>query len=286
MIMTGELGEWSVDDLLQIVRITEKTTTIEIDGPQRRGYLAFRQGRLVGGEVFPDGPTGGDHRSRLVESVYLLLTTAEGSFHFGTRPVPDDAESFDIKDIIESAGADLDRERRIVDAHIERGSVLELVSPGSDPVTIPAEVWGYVTSLVPAFGVSHLEAAYGRREAVVRLLALFDAGLLGIRHGAHHQVDTLPPVPTEDRFPVEERLPLDPVDDPASMTDDVDQLAPVEQPSAWWEATAREEPEPEAVEIFGPEDEGDMHEVLIPSDTTLVTGVLSDIRRRFRHPDL
>ena len=58
MMLSGNLSDWSVGDLLQMLHITKKTASLHIDGTDRSGVVHFESGAIVNaeyrGEVFDD----------------------------------------------------------------------------------------------------------------------------------------------------------------------------------------------------------------------------------------
>src|SRR5918996_1129022 len=50
MHLSGQLSDWSIDDLLQIMQVTKKTGSLDIAG-DRRGRLHFKDGFLTGAEL-------------------------------------------------------------------------------------------------------------------------------------------------------------------------------------------------------------------------------------------
>ena len=50
MHLSGQLTDWSINDLLQIMQVTQKTGSLDIDG-ERRGRVHFRDGSVTGAEL-------------------------------------------------------------------------------------------------------------------------------------------------------------------------------------------------------------------------------------------
>lgn len=258
VIMSGQLGEWTVDDLLQIVRITQKTTTVAITGHERSGVLYFRGGHLVDGQVQPDGPVDGDMGTRLVDCVYLLCTVSEGAFEFGTHPVPQDGDMFDVKDILEAVADDLARDRRLRELGVVDGARI-VVSGDTVPATMDTKLWEFLASMIPPFSLWELEQRLGRRAAVARVTDLHEAGILEVVEQADPRHDHL-----LEEVAASLSIPTEP--EPAPP--------PAPEPP-------REDPPLDGVA----RSEKRMRELVAPSDTTLVAnGVLDDLRVRFRYP--
>ena len=49
MHLSGQLSDWSINDLLQIMQVTNKTGSLDIEG-ERRGRVHFREGRVTGAD--------------------------------------------------------------------------------------------------------------------------------------------------------------------------------------------------------------------------------------------
>jgi hypothetical protein len=178
MMMAGRLGEWSVEDLLQIARITQKTTSIEIVTATRSGVVYLRQGRLVDAELHPEPVGGGDHASRIVEALYVLSAMRDGTFEFGTRPVPPSGPSIEVKTVLDAVEKDMQREKRLADMGIASSETLGVAAEITDPLTLQPLMWRLLTDLIAPFSVETLERRIGRRKAVATVLMLEVAGVL------------------------------------------------------------------------------------------------------------
>lgn len=325
MIMAGRLGEWSVEDLLQIAKITQKTTSIELIGEERSGVIYLRDGGVVDAELLGVEQPAGDRFSRVVEIIVALTGIEVGSFQFGTREVPFSEERpVDINAVFAALEKDLAREKRLVDLGISGLEGLGVARHIAEPLTLKPAVWQLLADLIEPFSLTALERRVGRRKAVAIVLTLEAIGVLSR--------DVELPEPRMAMAAVEpaERIPK-PVDDGMAAMEPVEMPAPAENggwadQAAWAAAglpdshhdpaSGREaavevadpagspvreatgtpdrdqpviEPEPvgEAhtrepiVEIFGLPAPS-MHEVVAPSETTLVSDVLGDLRSRFR----
>ncbi|HWL48633.1 MAG TPA: DUF4388 domain-containing protein, partial [Acidimicrobiia bacterium] len=83
MHLSGQLSDWSINDLLQIMQVTKKTGSLDIEG-ERRGRVHFRDGRVTGAELtgFEGAHTGSD-LAGVADILYVLSSVAEGSFSVG-----------------------------------------------------------------------------------------------------------------------------------------------------------------------------------------------------------
>jgi len=83
MHLSGQLSDWSINDLLQIMQVTKKTGSLDIEG-ERRGRVHFREGRVTGAELTGfDGAHTGSDRAGVADILYVLSSVAEGSFSVG-----------------------------------------------------------------------------------------------------------------------------------------------------------------------------------------------------------
>jgi len=270
VIMSGSLGEWSIEDLLQIARITHKTTCIEVEGrPRVSGAIFLREGAVV--DAIVDGaPRGGGSRfSQVVEAIEALASIEDGTFEFSSRSTSDIADRpIEVPAITAAMEKDALREKRLTDLGIDQREGLSIgrhidgamsIKPAVWPPPAPPPVEG------PTMEISTPEEPQGpplESEAPEDVLfepEIFESG------GIAGPTPLLP----DDQNPW--------IAEPPGVSDG--------EPPA---AEERSSPEERSVEIFEPLD-GDsqappspMHEVVTPSETTLVSDVLGDMRSRFR----
>lgn len=334
--MSGRLGEWSIEDLLQIARITHKTTSIEVRSDQLTGAVFLRDGSIVDAVIDGEPPLPGSRFSQVVEVIEAMAAIEDGTFEFGTRqlPVVDD-RPIEVSAITTAMEKDGMREKRLAELGIDPGERVALDRHIEDAITLKPAVWQLLADLVDVFSLSTLAQRMGRRKAVATLLTLDALGVLARdlpidppaveRHASPPAVNPEPdrtPLKTpagepegEPAQPAESPVPSPPVDADVPSTgesavqadvaadathpesDDVELFVPdlafdpgeVSSPHADTEDAeapyVRADDEP-VVEIFeasvAPQASGEMHEVVTPSETTLVSDVLSDMRSRFR----
>jgi hypothetical protein len=327
--MSGSLGEWSIEDLLQIARITHKTTCVEIRGPQVSGAIFLRDGAVVDALV-DDGLRGGGSRfSQVVEAIEVLSATEDGSFEFSSRSAPEVSDRpIEVPAITAAMEKDTLREKRLADLGVDNLESLAIGRHIEGPMSIKPAVWQLLADLVDSFSLEMLQARMGRRKAVATLLTLDALGVLE-RHG-----EALVPVgPTDRESSPPERAPAPEMSSEPGEDEEVEDVlfeplafedpSATDPPSAFDETQTEESPPPlpddqdswisssaeppdaaaqegsaadpdePIVEIFEPIDDPDgdhvedeppmdMHEVVTPSETTLVSDVLGDMRSRFR----
>jgi hypothetical protein len=339
VIMAGRLGEWSVEDLLQIAKITQKTTSIELIGEDRSGVIYLRDGGVVDAELLGVAQPAGDRFSRVVEIIIALTGIEVGSFEFGTREVPFSEERpVDINAVFAALEKDLAREKRLVDLGISGLEGLGVARHIAEPLTLKPAVWQLLADLIEPFSLTDLERRVGRRKAVAMVLTLEAIGVLSRNvelpeppqpvisadpagpapeppdDGVMAMESVELPAPVEDpgwadeaawaraglpAAPEEAQTADDPVDEPSApgpemaahpsrptgtevpgRVDDPGETPESGEPPAE-ETVAETYPGEPIVEIFGLPTPP-MHEVVAPSETTLVSDVLGDLRSRFR----
>lgn len=179
MILSGRITDWSVADLLQILRITQKTATLEIRGPDRSATLFFCRGRIVDaepvGSAVPDAP-----RERVVETVYQLMLFPDGVFSVGQWEPGEDTEGFDVGEIVEQATQYVEAENTLRQAGLIGEHAFELAKTAGS-VTLSADVWRSFTRVVGVVSFPQLERMLGRHGAVRFLEHLHKLGLLESR---------------------------------------------------------------------------------------------------------
>ena len=83
MHLSGQLSDWSINDLLQIMQVTKKTGSLDIDG-ERRGRIHFREGLVTGAELTDAKESrDGTDRGTVADALYVLSMLSSGSFAVG-----------------------------------------------------------------------------------------------------------------------------------------------------------------------------------------------------------
>lgn len=227
MILSGQLGEWDVADLLQILRITQKTASLTVENGRRRGTVHFRNGQIVGADL----PTGGDSADpfeQAVECVYIFQTMKSGTFSITHDSVPESDSAFEVREVIEAAQQLRVEEDELVETGLLTARALRVAPSIESSITIAPEEWPALVALIGRFTFPELEARIGRSAAIAVISVFRRLGVLE---------------------------------------------------AAFGEAGAQSSP---ATDL---EARREMRSVISPADTTLVPGVLSDIRERFRVPE-
>jgi hypothetical protein len=270
MMLSGNLSNWPVSDLLQIMRVTQKTGALRIEAP-RAGVVHFIAGQIAGatlaGQRMP--ATAEDARRVAIDSLHVLAGNVEGSFLVADPEVSDTAPRWEVTEIM----AEVDR-LRLIEADIKRegieeGTPLRLASGAPSPVTLHSEDWEALASLVPAFSLATLERSLGRSRALQVVATLSSRGLT-VREVEQPTIEIdATKAPVVEEPPVLDWLSEKPADEGVDLSTEIPVASAVRL-----DGGAEDEEEVE-----------DHHErrslkaVVASPTTTLVSGVLDDMRR-------
>ena len=165
MHLSGQLSDWSINDLLQIMQVTQKTGSLDIEG-ERRGRIHFRDGSVTGAELIgAKGSYLGSDRGGIGDILYVLSTLDDGSFAVGAADGPD-GSAWSVEDVLADVDALKSLEGEVIDAGLFEAAGVRLVKTIDSPITIEPEDWAVLVSLVQPFTFSHLEERMGRGAAV------------------------------------------------------------------------------------------------------------------------
>lgn len=294
MNLSGQLADWTMDDLLQIVQVTKKTGSLDIVGVHK-GRVHFREGNITGAELHSSkGVYAGTDTSIIADVVFVLGSMDEGAFAMGRSEGPD-VDGVPIDAIAGAIGELRALEEIVADKGLIDAGDVKLKTAIDSDVTISPDDWAAIASLVQPFTFSSLADRLGR-GAAIRMVHAF------------HRLDLVEPVesdkpesviePVSGEVSEEESNWLDRLADEVSSTDSTKWLedavaemiagsdeAPSEAPSAAADAII-EEPQSEASDpevVIAPEELKDRiagaRGISAPASTTLTTGVYDDIRR-------
>ena len=176
MHLSGQLSDWSINDLLQIMQVTKKTGSLDIEG-QRRGRVHFREGRVTGAELTgSEGAHAGSDRAGVADILYVLSSVAEGSFSVGAADGPD-AKGWTVEEVLIDVEALQTVEGEVAETGLFEANGVKLIHEIADPVTLDPGDWQTFVNLVPAFSFGALESRYGRGTAVRMFHTLNRMGL-------------------------------------------------------------------------------------------------------------
>lgn len=294
MNLSGQLADWTMDDLLQIVQVTKKTGSLDIVGVHK-GRVHFREGNITGAELHSSkGVYAGTDTSIIADVVFVLGSMAEGAFAMGRSDGPD-VDGIPIEAITGAIGELRALEAIVADKGLTDAGDVKLKSSIESEVTISPDDWAAIASLVVPFTFASLAERLGR-GAAIRMVHAF------------HRLDLVEPAEPETVDSVietavgevseEESNWLDRLADEVSSTDStkwledavaemtsesngaVPDVAPV-APAAAVEETQADISDPEVV--ISPDEPKDRSAgargISAPASTTLTTGVYDDIRR-------
>ncbi len=286
MHLSGQLSDWSISDLLQIMQVTKKTGSLDIDA-ERRGRIHFTDGAVTGAELTAsNGRYLGDDRSGVADVLYVLSAFEEGTFAVGAADGPD-GEGWSVEDVLADVEVLWGLEEDVVDAGLFEADGLRLIEDIEEPITIEPEDWTSLVSLIRPFAFADLEQRLGRASAVRILHTLHRLGVAEVM-----VTEYAPEAEPEGSQDEDETDWLD------RLADDID--SPSDEPT-WVEASERGEDaqgedaevgrvdDPGEIEVekveaavaeFGPiKAPADVRGVSAPASTTLTDGVYDEIRR-------
>jgi len=283
MHLSGQLSDWSINDLLQIMQVTQKTSSLDIEG-ERRGRIHFRDGSVTGAELTGiKGSYKGSDRGGVADILYVLSTLDEGSFEVGAADGPE-GSGWSVEDVLSDVDALKSLEGEVVDAGLFEASGVRFVKAIDGPITIEPDDWAVLMSLVQPFTFNHLESRMGRGGAVRVFHTLHRLGVAEIIAGDEESewldrlVDDIAPESGDPTWleHVEEKETdpeLEPETAPAPEPETETAPEPEVQVEPAAAATVSDTPESigtESVAIRG---------VSAPASTTLTDGVYDEIRR-------
>lgn len=283
MHLSGQLSDWSIHDLLQIMQVTKKTGSLDIDG-ERRGRIHFRSGAVTGAELTGSrGSYSGQDRGTIADIIYVLSTLEAGAFSIGPADGPE-TSGLAVDEVVGDLEALRHLEGEVVDAGLFEAAGIRLTRTLAEPLTIHPDDWHVIGALVQPFSFSNLEEQVGRGGAVRLVHTLHrlgiaepmddlddEASLLGTVAGGvsgesgHSEVPSVEPEPAAS----------EPETEPAAPEPEPE---PVPAPAA---ADGQETVEV-STDGIGIVTEPDRHEamgVAAPASTTLTDGVYDEIRR-------
>lgn len=258
MNLSGQLGDWSVDDLIQIVQVTKKTGSLDIAGG-RKGRIHFRDGLLTGAELHsPRGIYAGDDPDTIADIVFVLGSQETGSFAMGASTGPE-SDGHEAETIAASVAELRALETEISGAGVMDGDI-RLVSSVDAKITLDPNSWHYLARLIPPVTIDDLEERFGRGSAIRMIFSLHSMGLLA--------------------------TPPDDDDEASGPAPSVDESGWLEQLAGGVAPTEKKESSDEVlVEIEIPDSSPEpvaaphLRGVSADASTTLTGGVYDDIRR-------
>ncbi|MET0565567.1 MAG: DUF4388 domain-containing protein [Acidimicrobiia bacterium] len=278
MHLSGQLSDWSINDLLQIMQVTKKTGSLDIEG-QRRGRVHFREGRVTGAELTGlEGAHAGSDRAGVADILYVLSSVAEGTFSVGAADGPD-AKGWTVEEVLVDVEALQILEGEVAETGLFEANGVKLIHEIPDPLTIDPGDWQTFANLVPAFSFGALESRYGRGTAVRMFHTLNRMGLA--------ETVAIPEEEAEWLHRLAEGVAANSTwngaDGEAEVANDAEpELEIVDEPTEPGQIEEPEitEPEPVALAASKPGRANiEIKGVSAPASTTLTDGVYDEIRR-------
>jgi hypothetical protein len=266
-----------MNDLLQIMQVTKKTGSLDIEG-DRRGRVHFREGRVTGAELTGiDGAHTGSDRDGVADILYVLASVGEGSFSVGAADGPD-AKGWTVEEVLQDVEALQTLESEVADSGLFEANGVKLTHEVGEAVTLEPGDWHTFVNLVPAFSFGALEARYGRGTAVRMFHTLNRLGLAETVAVPEEEADWLnrlaegvaPGVTWNGHAEVGETSTEEPEPAPAEASIEPE---PAIEPEA-----ADVEPVPVAATEKA-RSQTELKGVSAPASTTLTDGVYDEIRR-------
>lgn len=178
MLLSGSLSNWSVIDLLQIMRVTAKTATLRIDG-SRPGVIHFGEGRIVGaGLAGQRVPRNAEEALRAtVDALHVLTSSADGAFLVAEPDFDPAMRGWDVAEVMMEVDRLRQMEHDVFSQGVSEGTSLHLAPEVATPVTLHSEEWAALCALVPSFSLGTLQESFGNSRALQFLSALLGRGL-------------------------------------------------------------------------------------------------------------
>ena len=289
--LSGQLSDWSINDLLQIMQVTKKTGSLDING-ERRGRVHFVDGAVTGAELSGErGKYQGSDKDAIADILYVLSTLETGSFGVGAADGPD-GEGFAVEDIMDEVSALRSLEGEVIEAGLFEAPGVKLISDLSEPMTMEPEDWQVIVSLVQPFTFDVLESRLGRGGAVRIFHTLHRLGVVELISGDDESewLDQLAgglsrassePMWLEQTSEVVSNGPKHIADSEGDDEDQLDEATDGEEtedevPAAQVSVDVDEESEPEPAAEPTP---ANVRGVAAHASTTLTDGVYDEIRR-------
>ncbi len=174
--LAGQLTDWSIDDLLRIMEVTNKTGTLALTG-DKAGRIHFRDGKVTGADL-------GDVRYKseepskevIADAIYVMSTSERGAFSLGEDKGPD-TTGLAVEDVLAEVGELAGLESAVAASGMIEAPTIRLSEEIKKDLTLDPEQWKALVSLVQPFSFSNLEGRLGRGGAVRVLHALKALGV-------------------------------------------------------------------------------------------------------------
>lgn len=278
MNLSGTLDDWTIVELLSMLKVAKKTGSLTISG-DRSGQVHVEAGRVVAAGVGTD-PVAADHgerRMRTVDTLFLLSSVRSGSFELDSYSGPD-GEGWDVDELVADMTRLTELESDVESAGLTTKAVI-LTESINAPLTVAPEDWWAMASLVSALSLEQLESVFGRARSIRLLHTLW-------RLGVTETIDDEPAAP-EFEVSVESDAPgpipgPETTSDDSSIEPDLDVGMDVTRgDESWLDELAAAEAEKAGVAVgeAAKTERRSLTGVSAPASTTLTGSVMDEMRR-------
>ncbi|NTW03130.1 MAG: DUF4388 domain-containing protein [Oscillochloris sp.] len=144
MALAGDLSEFPLTDIIQLVDLSKKTGGVEIHGQrssqQFEGWLYFRDGKIIGAELLGHTP---------LEAVYTFFTLSAGPFQFHDNRVLSTPTITVSNEVIIMEGIMRQDEWAKIHEYVPSLSLVPRLVPnpatGNSEINLEAEEWRILT---------------------------------------------------------------------------------------------------------------------------------------------
>lgn len=281
MNLSGTLSDWSVSDLLNVMKVTAKTASLTIRADVS-GTVDFVEGRVADARIAgePSADFGPGTRESVADALFILSAATQGAFEV-VRLEAAATETWEVEELLADMGELGKLQKDLAEAGLDAAS-LTLRDEIDAPLTIPAGDWWAMASLVSVLSFRELEDVFGRARATRLLHTLWRLGVIEVLEdpalsAGQPTEDTVVEIDTEmleERAPTEVEIESEP-ERVADRGDEswLDEIA---------EAAAGSDAEWEASPVGGEETTGARRPVMgvaAPPSTVLTGSVLDEMRR-------
>ncbi len=188
MSLSGNLGSFSLEEVLTLLGHTVKTGALHVRGGEAEGVLYLVEGRLCGAEtdrLSGAASAGADLELRLLDAILILGGLDDGAFDFEPERVPPFAttDALEVVPVVERARALRARwsviQRLVPSLDVPVSLVTRL---RTDSITLDRSMWAAVASIDGRRSVRAIAEAVGDSafELAAALAPLVDAGAVAI----------------------------------------------------------------------------------------------------------
>jgi hypothetical protein len=174
--LSGQLSDWTVYELLQIMQVTKKTGSLTIEG-DRRGRIHFREGSVTGADLTGTRQTYvAEDRGTIADVLYVLSSLTKGSFAMGANDAPE-GDGWPVDEILADVASLAELESQVEESGLIDATGVRVAESLEDAIELEPEDWQVIASLVQPFTFAHLESRFGRGGAVRALHTLHRLGV-------------------------------------------------------------------------------------------------------------